>query len=125
LQVPCATLQPLLQSAFVSHCTQPWPSLRQNGRSPLQDCEQQICVTLPTVGSQLLVVHSAPLPLQGWRTVRRQSPRAPLHWRPLLQVLSVWPAATAMQVPVLGWQRSQAPLQACWQQTPSVQVAPA
>jgi hypothetical protein len=92
---------------------------------PVQDWEQQIWVELPTVGSQLLLLHSAPLPLQGWRTLRRQSPRAPLHWRPLLQVLSVWPAAMATHRPVLGSQRSQVPLHACWQQTPSVQVEPA
>jgi hypothetical protein len=125
LQTPVCVLHPLPQSVLVSHWTQPCPLLRQKGRSPVQDWEQQIWVALPTVGSQLLLVHSAPLPLQGWRTLRRQSPRAPTHWRPLLQVLSVWPAAMATHRPVLGSQRSQVPLHACWQQTPSVQVEPA
>ena len=125
LQTPVRVLQPLPQSALVSHWTQPLPSLRQNGVLPAQGWAQQIWVALPTVGSQLFVVHSAPLPLHGWRKVSRQSPRVAVHWRPLVQSGSGWPAPTATQRPVLGAQRSHAPLQASWQHTPSVQVEPA
>jgi hypothetical protein len=59
LHVPWTVLQPLPHWAALSHCTQPWPVLRQKKPGP-QFWLQQTAAPPPTVASQAPETHCEP-----------------------------------------------------------------
>jgi hypothetical protein len=87
LHMPVVVLQPLAHCAALSHCTHPWPLLRQNSPLP-QLWLQHTRAPPPAVAWHAPDTQSDPSVLeQPWPLLALHPLSTPVHTKPLLQLL--------------------------------------